>query len=139
MSVRNLFYTNEQEISRAEKRAYAREALLYNVTEDILVLLEDLGVSKNELAERLGKSRSYVTQVLSGTRNMTLGTLSDICFALNAEPQVEIHFEKMPVRHELDWELDEIVAPVGELIKKSENVIDCRQQDEWTSHGFRAA
>jgi len=79
-----------KEFSRAEERVYAREELVYNVTEDILVALEDLDVSKKELARRLGKSRSYVTQILSGARNMTLGTLSDICFALGIKPKVSI-------------------------------------------------
>lgn len=38
--------------------------------------------NKAQLAERLGKSKAYVTQVLSGSRNMTLRTLADFAFAL---------------------------------------------------------
>lgn len=75
-------------MSNAEQRLYARESLIYNVTEDLLVILEDKGVSKSELARRLGKSRAYVTQVLSGSSNMTLGSLSDFCFALGVEAKV---------------------------------------------------
>src|SRR5690554_8135490 len=88
MSAKELFYGAGHEFSRAEARAYAREELIYNVTEELLVQMEELGVTKLELARRLGKSRSYVTQMLSGARNMTLGTLSDICFELGVSPQV---------------------------------------------------
>lgn len=76
--------------SIADERAYQRDELIYNVTEDILVLLEDMNISKKELARRLGKSQSYVTQTLSGSRNMTLSSLSDICFALGKKVGVNI-------------------------------------------------
>ena len=72
----------------------AREQLIYNVTEDFLVILEDRNISKKELANRLGKSQSYVTQLLSGLRNMTLGSLSDICFALDFEPKIQLPVSK---------------------------------------------
>ncbi|EHK9018851.1 helix-turn-helix transcriptional regulator [Vibrio vulnificus] len=90
MSARDMFYSKDTCFSDAEERAYAREDLVFNVTEDLLVMLEDLNVSKAELARRLGKSKSYVSQVLSGSRNMTLGSFSDICFALGFKPEVKI-------------------------------------------------
>jgi transcriptional regulator with XRE-family HTH domain len=93
MSAKDMFYPEGKEFSKAEDRAYAREDLVYNVTEDILVALEDLEVSKKDLARKLGKSKSYVTQLLSGARNMTLGTLSDICFALDLTPKVIVNSE----------------------------------------------
>jgi hypothetical protein len=61
MTAKDLFYSESKEFSNAEEKAFAREELVYNVTEDILLLLEDLEVNKKELARRLGKSRSYVT------------------------------------------------------------------------------
>ncbi len=88
MSAKDLFYSAGHEFSRAEARVYAREDLIYNVTEDLLVQMEQLPVTKLELARRLGKSRPYVTQMLSGARNMTLGSLSDVCFALGIKPDL---------------------------------------------------
>lgn len=93
MSAKDLFYPKGKNFSAAEERAFAREELLYNVTEDILVALEDLGVSKKELADRLGKSRAYVSQLLSGTRNMTFGSFSDICYAIGYKPVVGLEFD----------------------------------------------
>ena len=60
MSARDMFYSKDTCFTDAEERAYAREDLVFNVTEDLLVMLEDLNVSKAELARRLGKSKSYV-------------------------------------------------------------------------------
>jgi transcriptional regulator with XRE-family HTH domain len=63
-------------------RDLARGSYLFRVTEDILVAMEDLGVTKSELARRLGKSKPRITQLLSGSSNMTIGTLSDIAVEL---------------------------------------------------------
>jgi len=82
--------TESARTKNEQNKLVAREKLIYNLTEDLLVLLEDRGMTKAELAKALGKSRSYVTQVLSGSRNMTLGTLSDICHELNAKPIVRV-------------------------------------------------
>lgn len=101
MSARDMFYSSDTCFSDAEERAYAREDLVFNVTEDLLVMLEDLNISKAELARRLGKSKSYVTQVLSGSRNMTLGSFSDICFALGFKPKVKIPVK--PVEQQEKW------------------------------------
>ena len=73
-------------IAKSEKghraRDLARGSYLFRVTEDILVAMEDLGVTKSELAKRLGKSKPRITQLLSGSSNMTIGTLSDIAVEL---------------------------------------------------------
>ncbi len=66
----------------------AGERLIFNVTEDILLAMQDAGVTQSELAKRMGKSRAFVSQILDGTRNMTLKTLSDINFILGTELKV---------------------------------------------------
>lgn len=80
-------WSNESDYN---KKLCAQEDLIMNVTEDLLVLMEKRGVSKAELARKLSKSRSYVTQLLDGARNMTLRSLADICLALDAEPALHI-------------------------------------------------
>ena len=42
-------------------------------------------MSKADLARRLNKSRAWVTQLLSGKANMTVRTLAEVVYALNAE------------------------------------------------------
>ena len=48
----------------------------------ICELMDEQGIKKAELASKLGTSRSHITQLLSGTRNMTLRTASDVLHAL---------------------------------------------------------
>lgn len=63
-------------------RLLAQEDLILEATELISELLADQDVSRKELAERLGQSKGHVSQLLSGQRNMTLRTLSDLAFTL---------------------------------------------------------
>lgn len=58
-------------------RAWHQERTIFEATEKLCELLEVTGVTRSQFAERLGKSRSYVTQLLDGEANMTLRTLSD--------------------------------------------------------------
>jgi len=64
------------------RRLYEREALAFDASEMIAVLMEQRNVNKAQLARAIGKSRAFVTQLLSGSRNMTIHTLSDLGFAL---------------------------------------------------------
>lgn len=93
-------YSNKEKFSDADNRAAARDKLVFNVTDDLMIFMEDNDVSKTELARRLGKSKSYVSQILSGSRNMTLGTFSDICFALQFEPEISLPIQ--PFESEID-------------------------------------
>jgi len=135
MSAKDMFYPEGKDFSNADERAFAREELVYNVTEDILLVLEDLDVSKKELARRLSKSRSYVTQILSGARNMTLGSLSDICLALGVKPKITIQVESvldsLEAAGEIQWTMEEVDLKTDELIRKSENVFDYREHKAW--------
>lgn len=71
------------------RRLWAQEGLVLEGSELVARLMNESGVTRSELAKRIGKTRSYVTQLLSGSRNMTLRTLADIAFALGAEVKME--------------------------------------------------
>jgi transcriptional regulator with XRE-family HTH domain len=60
------------------RRLFAQEDLILEVTETICELLEKEKVSRKELADRLGKSKGFVSQLLNGGRNLTLRTVADI-------------------------------------------------------------
>ena len=90
MSFRELIEEYSENFSDSDMKMVLRDELVYNVTEDLLVQMEKQGLNKQQLARKIGKSRSYVTQLLSGKRNMTLGSLSDICYYLNIEPKLNL-------------------------------------------------
>jgi transcriptional regulator with XRE-family HTH domain len=60
----------------------AQGDLIMEVTETLCELLEKEKVSRKELAERLGKSKGFVSQLLNGGRNLTLRTVADILHVL---------------------------------------------------------
>ena len=66
----------------AYERLVEEERLIVAATENIYRLMRDEGISKAELAKRIGRSRAFVSQILTGERNLTLRTLADVCHAL---------------------------------------------------------
>ncbi|MBF0383299.1 MAG: helix-turn-helix transcriptional regulator [Magnetococcales bacterium] len=72
--------------SPENERALFQEDYILEVTEGIWEQMELKQVSKKELADKLGKSKAYITQILNGSRNMTLRTQADIAFALGVKP-----------------------------------------------------
>lgn len=63
-------------------RLFVQERTILEMTEKVCRLMREQGVTRSELAERIGKSKSHVTQLLSGGQNLTLRTLSDMLHAL---------------------------------------------------------
>ena len=64
------------------RKLLAQEELILEVTEIICDLLENEKISRKELADRLGKSKGFVSQLLNGGRNLTLRTVADILHVL---------------------------------------------------------
>jgi transcriptional regulator with XRE-family HTH domain len=71
------------------RRIYEREALAFDASELISRLMEDNGVNKSDLATRAGTSKSHITNLLSGSRNMTLHTLADLMFVLGYKVEMK--------------------------------------------------
>jgi len=66
------------------RRLFERESLAFDAAEMISILMEEKAVTKAELARRVGKTRADITQLLNGSRNMTIHTLADLAFALGS-------------------------------------------------------
>jgi hypothetical protein len=68
-----------------EMRLYLEEKLILEVTELIAELMEKGSIRKAALAEKLQRSKGYITQLLDGRANMTLRTVADVMWALDAD------------------------------------------------------
>lgn len=75
-------------------REFAQERLIAEVAEEIWASMERAHLNNTDLAQRLGKSKAFIGQVLNGSRNMTLRTLSDIAGVMNLKVQVSLHNAK---------------------------------------------
>jgi transcriptional regulator with XRE-family HTH domain len=60
----------------------AQGDLIMEVTETLCELLEKEKISRKELADLLGKSKGFISQLLGGGRNLTLRTVADILHVL---------------------------------------------------------
>jgi len=79
----------KKNIDNNYERLVAQESLVLEVTEEICRALESEEVTRKELAQRLGRSKGFVSQLLSGERNMTLRTVADLATALGYRFRVE--------------------------------------------------
>lgn len=77
-------------MDRTIERERVQDELIFNVTEDLLIAMEDANITKTELARRLNKSKSRVSQMLSGESNITLRTLASMCFELGVDVDFRI-------------------------------------------------
>lgn len=87
---------------------FEAERLILNATELILELMEHEGLTRSELAERIGKSKGHVSQLLNGERNMTLRTLAEIAHAVGH--RIELGARSLASRATTHEQLD---APGG--------------------------
>ncbi len=72
----------------AGRRLIERERLWIEATEALCRLMESKRVSSAELARRLDVSPARISQLLSGTRNLTLTSLADAFHALGRSMHV---------------------------------------------------
>lgn len=78
------------ESDKEYEKEFRRQELIIEVAEAVSKRMEEKQVKRSALAKLLGKTTSFVTQILTGSRNMTLSTVSDLAFALDAKVRIEI-------------------------------------------------
>ena len=66
------------------------EAVKLAFAEELCRLLEEQGVSRSQLAERLGTSRAYVTRILRTDYNLTAETMVKVARALDARVELKL-------------------------------------------------
>ena len=65
--------------------SFQRERVLLDATEAVFELMQAAGVSRRDLAARIGRSKRYVADFLKGRKSPSLAVLSDMFCALGAE------------------------------------------------------
>ena len=69
---------------------YKLEGLELEVTERILQVMQDQGITRSELAQRLNVTKAAVSKLLNDGSNMTLKRLLAVAEALNQELRVDL-------------------------------------------------
>jgi transcriptional regulator with XRE-family HTH domain len=72
------------------QRLYAREELIEDFLGAVEEAMQQQGVSRSDLANRLGCKPANITQIMRRTRNLTASTMVDIAFALGLRLQLQV-------------------------------------------------
>ena len=78
------------------RKEMAIESLEAEAAEVIAQLMAEQDLSKADVARRLKKSRSWVTQLLNGKANMTIRTLAEVTFALGGQLSIQSNTQRKP-------------------------------------------
>lgn len=118
------------------ERLLCQERLILDVTEQLAGTLEDGGVTRAELARRLGRTPGFVSQVLSGGRNLTLRTIADIAAALSLRPSFKLSRNRKTVpewtnetkykdiwRHKMPQEMTQVAPLFQEPLQANTDAI----------------
>ena len=90
MSIRELIFGKDYTPTREEDKLYHSENIIYNMCEDLLVIMEDLEVSKKDLADKMGDSEESIRDLLSGYKAMTVDTFFNMCFELGVKVDIKL-------------------------------------------------
>lgn len=69
---------------------FKHEELVLDITEQICNAMEEQGIDRAELADKMGVSRAFISKLLNGTPNLTTKTLLKITLALGRELSVKL-------------------------------------------------
>jgi transcriptional regulator with XRE-family HTH domain len=69
-------------------RLFQQERAIYEVSELIEAVMEEQGITRSQLADKLGQTKGWVTQLLDGERNKTIRTVADVLAILGCEFRV---------------------------------------------------
>ncbi len=101
--MKTLKTAHEEFLASSENRKlFEQERLLVEATELLSELMEKKRVSRAQLAQKIGKSKAFVTQLLRGNHNMTLRTIADLFDALDhqvclkSQPRDQEHVDCTP-------------------------------------------
>jgi hypothetical protein len=86
----NKEWINRQEATDESRRDYEYERLAAWALNEIHEAMERNNLTKADLARALGTSRANITQAFSGSRNITLRTLSDLAWACISRVSVKV-------------------------------------------------
>ncbi len=104
--------------SAHNRRLLRQEQLILEVTEALSEVLANEGITKAELANRLNKTKGFVSQILAGGRNLTLRTIADVADALGCKIRVqavkEAPMKEAAAKSLLAWsEYEDLAWPLG--------------------------
>jgi transcriptional regulator with XRE-family HTH domain len=75
----------------ADDIEYLTEVSIYEFNELLTSKMKELAITRTQLAQRLGVSKSLITQILNGNPNMTIKTMVSLATALGCRINLDIY------------------------------------------------
>jgi transcriptional regulator with XRE-family HTH domain len=96
------------------------EQKILELTEKIVQRMEELGISRSVLADRLNVSKPYITKLLRGDVNFTLKSLAELSQALEADFDIDIFPEgaSRQILRRYDNATGEVIAQTHTVLKQ---------------------
>jgi len=69
---------------------FHKELAILEFTEELSRVMRDMDVSGTELGRRIGSSQAYISRVLNGGANFTLGSMTKLAMALGMELKMHL-------------------------------------------------
>lgn len=111
------------------------DGAILEFTADIERMMEQQGITKTELADRLGTSQAYVTKVLRGTANFTMETMVKLSRAVGGTLHVHVAHQQAKVRW-LDKHDGGKACQIREEAQMG-HVISCAGVKDWANMATR--
>ena len=114
------------------------DAKILDFTEQICEVMERKGISRSELAESLGKNKSYVSRVLNGHVNLTLKTMLQFAEAVSEELDLRVGkaaevdeqvFESMSDEQQDQGVMISVMAIPGNLASSGGRSVFCQMPE----------
>ncbi|WP_437203467.1 helix-turn-helix domain-containing protein [Planctomicrobium sp. SH664] len=96
------------------RREWQQERSILDTTELICEMMYEQGLSRADLAKRLGKSKGYISKFLDGTTNMTIRTISDVFGCLG----YEFHPTRKPIDTPRFGEISMSFSPPADIAEE---------------------
>ena len=106
---------------RNDPRARKAGRFIHRVQKELQNAFVASGMKQQEIAEKLGVNRSVVNKRLLGEANLTLRTIADLAWAMDAEIKFSLvrqapspgqnHFEPLCVRATSDADMETVMRP----------------------------
>ena len=95
------------------RRVFEEEKLILSVAEGIWEAMDQGGVTRADIADRLGTTRANITQLLSGSRNMTLKSLAAVSYACGV--RASLSFQPVPELSDATSAYEPQQAPIPKI------------------------
>lgn len=107
---------------------FISEGKIIDITEKIVARMEEINITRKQLAERLNVSKAYITKMLRGNINFTLKTLVALGKVLDCDMQIDFS-PKGSSRYVFHCHVNQQMKITNDTIEKHQPVNKSFNQD----------